>query len=268
MAAYYVASLSRNTVYSSNVDVPAFVVDEANRTIIFAESHHGDGNDTLHRLRPVGAGNYSGTVYMFEAMSNSFVDMSISSEPRKLFYASRGPWGTRTVLLDVPRANEEPYASAVNHTWNFDQETAWQTSVSPSGGSFAVASTRGLRLYRMHQDQTLSTLCPNQRNRASCEYMAVAFGQDDRITMAGKRSGGVAFFDSRTQDYVSRLSHEDGVSAIRPVDENRIVVRGLQKVRSQSPFHPFYCSAEEKYSSVCPSFRKAWPYNNFAWICS
>lgn len=232
VAVYYAASLSESSIYNSYDNVPGFVVDERNGAIIFAQSREDDQvNDTLHCLRPVRPGHYCGTPHIFEAMPNSFVDMSISVQAQKLFYASSGPLGTRAVLLEVPRYGDDPHSTMVNHVWNSANETAWQTAISPSGESFAVANSKSLRHYRMLPAQIVGTMQANPPNAASCEYMAVAFGRDDRTKMAGKRSGIVTFFDERTQGSVARLRHEDAVSAIRLVDDSRVVVRGLQKVR-------------------------------------
>lgn len=229
LAAFYAANLSENPVYSSDGIVPEFVVDERNGAIIFAHSHSTGQNDTLHCLRPIQPGYYRGMPHIFEAMPTSFVGMSINAESQKLLYASNAPWGTRTVLLDVPRIGEDPHASVVNQVWNANEETAWQIAASPRGGSFAVASTHGLRVYNVLSEQTSRILYPT-RDAAFGEFKAVAFGKDDRLAMVGTRSGLVIFLDLRTKDLVARLRHQDGVSAIRMIDDNRVVVRGLQKV--------------------------------------
>jgi len=239
VATYYAASLSESPTYTSYNTIPCFVVDENNGAIIFAQSHNDGFNDTLHCLRPVRPGKYRGTPHIFEAMPNPFVDMSISVGARKLFYASSGPMGTCAVLLEVPRDGDNPHSTMVNHIWTSPRETAWQTAASPTGESFAIASSRSLCHYLMLPGNTLCSRWPNP-GAASCEYMAVAFGRDDRTIMGGKRSGIVTFFDKRTQDSVTRLRHEDAVSTIRLVDDNRLAVRGLQKVRfllRQPHFH-------------------------------
>lgn len=230
VAAFYAASLSENAIYDSELTVPGFVVDESNGAIIFARTHKAEGNDTLHCLRPARPGHYRGAPHVFEAMPNTFDDMSISLRTRKLLYASTGPRGTRIVLLDVPKGGDDPHSSVVNHVWDFSEETTWQTAASPTGESFAVASTSGLSLYQMLPGRLSRISWVNVRDPASSEFLSVAFGWDYRLTMAGKRSGVVTFFDARTQGSVARLQHEDGVGAIRKIDDNRIVVRGLQKV--------------------------------------
>jgi hypothetical protein len=235
VAAYYTASLSGNFIHNSRTTIPAFLVNEKNGAIIFARSSFGEGNDTLHSLRPQRPGHYCGTSHIFEAMPNSFDDMSISTQTQKLLYVSSGARGTRTVLLDLPRDGEDPHNSFLDTVWESIQEKAWQTAVSPNGESFAVAATGGLSLYKMLPDQMSRSNWENYQNPASCEFMAVAFGRDDRTTMAGKRSGIVTFFDARAKGYVSRLRHESAVNVIRLVDENRVVVRGLQQVRYLPP---------------------------------
>ena len=236
LAAYYAASLSEHAIYGSCATVPGFVVDGTNGTIIFARSHDGSSNDTLHCLRPDRPGQYPSIAHIFEVMPDSFVDMSISAQSKKLFYASSGPRGTRLVLLDVPRSGDDPHSSVVNKVWNFNKETVWQIAASPSGESFAVASTSGLSLYRMSSSQMTVAMWVNLQQPTSCEFMSAAFGRDDRTVMAGERSGAVIFFDARTQDSVARLRHEDAVSAISSVDDNRIIVRGLQHVRDALSF--------------------------------
>jgi hypothetical protein len=230
VAAYYAASLSESPTYTSYKTIPYFVVDETTGAIIFAQSHDNDFNDSLHRLHSMRPGKYGGKPYMFEAMPNSFVDMSISVGAQKLFYASSGQMGTRAVLLEVPRDGENPHSAMVNHIWTSPNDTAWQTAASPTGESFAIASSKSLRHYSMLPANTVCSGWPSP-SAASCEYMAVAFGRDDRTIMGGKRSGIITFFDKRTQDSVTRLRHEDAVSNIRLVDDNRLAVRGLQKVR-------------------------------------
>ena len=234
VAAYYAASLSENVIYDSALTVPGFVVDERNGAIMLAHSSGRDDNAIMHCLRPTQPRHYCGMSHLFEAMPGSFGDMSISVQLQKLMYISNDPRGTSTVLLDLPKLDDTVNAGgALNHVWNFYEETAWQTTASSQGESFAVASSSGLRLYRMLAYQMSITGSLTYPNPDACEYMAVAFGQDDRTTMAGERSGTVKFFDARTQHSVSRLRHEDAVGAIRLIDDNRLVVRGLQKVRYQ-----------------------------------
>jgi hypothetical protein len=229
VAAYYAAGLSESSTYTSYNTIPSFVVDEKTGAIIFVQTHDDDFHDTLHCLRPVRPGNYRGTPHIFEAMPNPFVDMSISVRAQKLFYTSSGPIGAYTVLLEVPRDVDNPHTTKVHQKWTSPSETAWQTAASPTGESFAIASSRSLRHYMMLPANTMCTRWPGP-NATSCEYMAVAFGRDDHTIMGGKRSGIVTFFDERTQDSVRRLRHEDAVSTIRLVEDNKVVVRGLQKV--------------------------------------
>ena len=230
-AAYYARNLIGKPLYDCEEDIPGFVVDEKNGAIIFAHSHAGGGNDTLHRLRRDSPGEYGGVPHVFEAMPNSFVDMSISTQHRKLLCVSGGPQGTRIAMLDVPKDSDDPHTSTVNHVWNFSEETAWQMTVSAiTGESFAIASSRGLRLIRMLPDQISCTMWLNFHKPGGSEYTAVAFGRDDRTVMAGRRSGVVVFLDRRTEDGVKRLFHGDAISAMATVDENRIVIRGLEKV--------------------------------------
>jgi hypothetical protein len=231
-AAYYASSLAPKSLYNSLVEIPGFVVDETNGAIIFAHSYGNDGNDTLHALRRDCPGEYGGMPHVFEAMPDSFIDMSISIQHRKLLCASGGPRGARIAMLDVPGDTDDPHASVVNHVWNFSDETAWQMTVSSTTGeSFAIASSRGLRLIRMLPDQISCTMWLNFKKPGGSEYTAVAFGRDDRTVMAGRRSGVVVFLDRRTEDGVKRLFHGDAISAMKMIDENRVVVRGLEKVR-------------------------------------
>ena len=138
-------------------------------------------------------------------------------------------------MLDVPRDSDDPHASVANHVWRCSEETAWQMTVSPTNGeSFAIATSCGLRLIRMLPDEISCIRCLNFNKPGDSEYTAVAFGRDDRTVMAGRRSGIVMFLDRRTGDAVKRLFHGDAVGAMRTVDENRVVVRGLEKVRKSS----------------------------------
>jgi WD40 repeat protein len=250
VATYYAASLSESPTYTSYKTIPSFVVDENNGAIIFAQSRDDDFNDTLHCLRPVRPGNYRRTPHIFEAMPNPFVDMSISVRAQRLFYASSGPMGTCAVLLEVPRDGDDPHSTMVNHLWTSPSETAWQTAASPTGESFAIASSKSLRHYMMLPGNTVCTSWPNP-SAASGEYMAVAFGRDDRTIMGGKRSGIVTFFDKRTQDSVTRLRHEDAVSSIRLVDDNRLAARGLQKVRLLLQYLHFHSSSAGTSIGTC-----------------
>lgn len=224
-AAYYAASLSSSTMYDARMSVDKFVVDEKTGAIILAHSSLGDGNDTLHCVRPARPGHYCGIPHVFEAMSSTFADMGISTQWQKLLYVSCGSHGTRTVLLDIPKIKDDPHSTIVNQVWDFSDEIAWQVATSPTGEAFAVAASNGLNQYTMLQSHITLTTWTD-----SSEYMAVAFGRDNRTTMAGKRSGIVKFFDERTQDFVTRLRHKDAVSKIRMIDDNRVVVRGLEKV--------------------------------------
>ncbi len=233
VAAYYAASLSESLIYGSPETLPSFVVDEKNGAIIFAQANEDlAGNDTLHCVRPARPARYPGIPHVFEAMPNSFVDMSISVSARKLFYVSSGPRSTRVVLLEVPREEDDPHFRMMHHVWTSNDETAWQTAVSPSGQSFAIASSNGLTQYTMLPSHIMGSIrrWGNPQKPAVAEYMAVSFGQNDRITMGGRRTGVITFFDERTNGSVTRLRHQDAVSAIALIDENRIVARGLQKV--------------------------------------
>ena len=234
VSAYYAAGLSESLIYGSSETLSGFAVDEKNGAIIFAQSNKDPaGNDTLHCMRPVRPGHYSGISHVFEAMPNSFVDMSISILARKLFYASSGPRGSRVVLLEVPREEDDPHFRMMHQVWTSNDETAWQTAVSPTGQSFAIASSEGLTHYRMLPSHIMGTsMWTDPQKPAVGEYMAVAFGQNDRITIGGQRTGVITFFDERTNGFVTRLCHADAVSAIAMIDDDRIVVRGLQKVRS------------------------------------
>lgn len=238
VSAYYAAGLSESPLCGSIETLPGFAVDEKNGAIIFAHSNEDNiGNDTLHCMRPVRPGRYSGISHVFEAMpgSESFVDMSISVLARKLFYVSSGPVGSRVVLLEVPREEDDPHFRWMHQVWTRNDETAWQTAVSPTGQSFVMASSEGLTHYRMLPS---NMWVARQKPAVVDEYMAVAFGQNERITMGGRRSGGITFFDERTNGFVTRLRHADAVSAITLIDDDRIVVRGLQKVRSKTfPCH-------------------------------
>lgn len=232
-AAYYTSSLIENSIYDSGAKVPGFVVDETNGTIIFAHSHVGNGNDALYQLRQVRPGTYDRQSHIFEAMPNTFSDMGISMQHQKLLCVSGGPHGTRAAMLDVPRDSDDSHTGLVNHVWNYSEETAWQMTVSPANGeSFAIATSRGLRLISLLPDRISCAMSSYLKTPGGFEYTAVAFGRDERTVMAGRRSGVVVFLDRRTDDGVKRLFHGDAVSAMRTVDENRVVVRGLQKVRS------------------------------------
>lgn len=233
VSAYYAAGLSESLICGSSDALPGFVVDEKNGAILFAQSDQDpNGNDTLHCIRPTGPGDYTEMPHVFEAMTNTFVDMSISVPARKLFYASSGPRGTRVVLLEAPREEDDPHFRMMHQVWAYSDVTAWQTAVSPSGQSFAIASSEGLTHYRMLPSHIMGTsMFADPQKPVAAEHMAVAFGQNDRITMGGTRSGAITFFDERTDGFVTRLRHQDAVSAIALIDDNRIVARGLQKVR-------------------------------------
>lgn len=230
VAAYYAASLSEKVIYNAPGKVSGLVVDETKRALIFARCHDEEGSDTLYALRYPSPRDHFGQPNIFEAMPYSFEDMSISAKTQKLLYVSNSPQGTRTVLLDLPKDGDDPHVTGVDLIWHSTEETAWQTAASPTGKSFAVVSTNGLCLYEMRPDQISRVDWVKSQTPASSEFMAVTFGRNDRTIMAGKRSGIVAFFDSRSQDSVARLRHVDGVSAVRMIDNSRIVVRGLQKV--------------------------------------
>lgn len=229
VAASYAANLAENPIYSSDGVVAEFVVDSRDGAVLFAHTHTTGENDTLHCLRPIRPGYYRGLPHIFEAMPSSYASMSMNVQSQKLMYVSNAPWGTRTVLLDLPEDGDDPHASVLNHMWNESQDTAWQVTSSPSGASFAVATSRGLRLYNI-SSELISRYVLGSPIGIVGEYKAVAFGKDDRLAMAGTRSGLVVFIDLRTKDLVARVRHEDGVSALRMVDDDRLVIRGLQKV--------------------------------------
>jgi WD40 repeat protein len=261
VAAYYASSLSQGPIYRSRVNVGGFVVDESTGAIIFAHVHDGDRNDTLHCIRPTRPGHYGRTPHIFEAMPNSFVDMSISNQFGKLFCASSGPRGTRAVLLEVPQDGDDPHSSVVNHAWTFRDETAWQIAVSPTtGGSFALASSFAIRLVRMLPEHISCIVWTSSGESTRGEHTAVAFGQDDRIVMGGQRSGIVKFFDERTRDSVQRLRHGSGVSAIRMIDRNRVVVRGLETMSLYDLRYTAAPSNMQIESKIHTS-----PYRTFPW---
>lgn len=235
VAAYYAASLSQRPIYNSFVAIPAFVVDETNGAIILAHAHPGSGNDTLHCLRPLQAGRYGDTPHVFEALPNSIGDMVISPQHKKLLYTCSNERRMLAVLLDVPAEKDDPHHGRIEEVWDFIDETGWQLAVAPdTGACFAIASSGGLRHMRMRPEQTEITSVVGVQGQTRHEYTAAAFGINDRTLMGGKRSGVVTIHDERTHESVRRLSHADGVSVIRMVDEDRVLVRGLTKVCSQS----------------------------------
>ncbi|ERF76619.1 hypothetical protein EPUS_04439 [Endocarpon pusillum Z07020] len=262
VAAYYAAGLSESLLCESSETLPGFAVDEKNGAIIFARSNQDNiGSDTLHCMRSVGPGRYSGISPVFEAMSDSFVDMSISVLARKLFYVSSGPIGSRVVLLEVPREEDDPHFRMMDQVWTCNDETAWQTAVSPTGQFFAIASSEGLTHYRMVPSHLMGTSMWVARQKpAVAEYMAVAFGQNDRIIMGGRRTGEITFFDERTNGFVTRLRHADAVSAIALVDDNRIVARGLQTMSLYDLRYTKRPSKKEVESKIATA-----PYRTFQW---
>ncbi|KAF7503446.1 hypothetical protein GJ744_003738 [Endocarpon pusillum] len=262
VSAYYAAGLSESLLCGSFKTLPGFAVDEKNGAIIFAKSNEDNiGNDTLHCIRSVRPGRYSGSSHVFEAMPNSFVDMSISVLARKLFYASIGPRGSRVALLEVPREEDDPRFRMMHQVWTCNDETAWQTAVSLTGQSFAVASSEGLTHYRMSPSHTMGTnMWVARQKPAVAEYMAVAFGQNDRITMGGRRTGGITFFDERTNGFVTRLRHADAVSAIAMIDDDRIVARGLQTMSLYDLRYTKRPSKKEVKSKIATA-----PYRTFPW---
>lgn len=230
MAAYYVASLTGSTFYRTPIKTPRFVVHESTGTVVVAHTNLGDGSDTLRCLQPGDTGSYSGTSFLFEAMPYSFADMELAAHSRRLLYAACGSSGTRIVLLDMPIAADDPHAIKVSFECSFSDETAWQIAASPTGDSFVAASTRGLRLYQARPDGVPPSLLAISPHQASSEFIAAAFGRDERTIMGGKRDGSITFHDSRTRDSVTRLYHRPGVNVIRMVDDSRVLVRGLKQV--------------------------------------
>jgi hypothetical protein len=228
VAAYYSASLVLNPIYSATTPIPRFVVNEADSTVIFAQSNAGEGHDLLSSTQARGHGCY-GDHRIFEAIPASLVDMSLSKQHQKLYYVSSGPKRSRYVLVDTSII--DPGSSAVNLVYEHDNDTPWQTAVSPSGQIFITASTSGIRLLMLKPGGIENSLWCDLSHQENSEFTAVAFGKDDRTIMAGKRSGITTFVDTRSGDSVRRLLLGDAVSAIRMIDEHRVVVRGLQKVR-------------------------------------
>jgi hypothetical protein len=231
VTAFYVASLTKKVIHESRISkVSKFEIHEPSGTIIIAHAHHGNGSDRLHCLKPGPPGRYDGKSQIFEAMQNHFADIAISAYSQKLLYASCAPHGSRTVLLDVPVPAEDPQETRVSHEWSFRDETIWQIATSPTGESFAVASTRGLRLFRMRPDADPPNLLADSQKRYPPEFTVVAYGRNDDTIMAGGRNGIVTFYDSRARVSVNRLLHGPGLNAIKTVDDNKIVVRGLKRV--------------------------------------
>jgi hypothetical protein len=238
VAAYYAASLLENPKYASEKPISGLGVDDKNGNIVFAQSNSGGNGDTLHCIPSDQTGTYFGSPPAVQAMPSSFVHMSINIQSAILFYVSSGARGTKVTLTDIPD-RKDPRTSFMDHVWDVGDETAWQTAASPEGMSFAVASTGGLTIYSMQPDQATYTMWVDYRTPDSCEYMAVAYGRNDRTAMAGRRSGAITFYDIRTNGSVTRLRHEDAVTAMRSIDDHRIVVRGLQKVHSSLHYSSF-----------------------------